>query len=168
MHMYDIPFFAVVTFFSSVLLLHGCYYDYFEAADWAHSEIRNARSHIYMVVQVRRCAYHILWFVCALNACICVWEGLFSNIKLIHAAGYTIYFFCILNEMTCLSLVVVLFCFVMTLPWSLWMDRFSISNSKILSDYSLNLVSVELHNAIFLFCHVFESEMSHSHTPTCD
>lgn len=70
----------------------GCYYFYFEPADWAHSEIRNTKPYLCGSPCYTRCAY--LSFLCVL--CIRVGSFVFKE-QLIHEAGYTIYF-CIISK----------------------------------------------------------------------
>lgn len=82
------------------------------------------RSHIYMVAHVIRCAYLIFFLHTLLT---CVGSFVFSKSKLIHVAGYTIYF-CIISKIDfhCLLLFVCFILFfshlvdLMTCRWFEW------------------------------------------------
>lgn len=146
---------AATVAIAAFVFCFGCYYYFVEPADWAHSEIRNMKPYLYGS-QVIRCAYHI-FFLYALNMCGKFW---FSKSKLIHKAGYTIYF-CIISKRLLFAVCLIAFCCCCSnhLFNDLSMistDLFSISNSK-WSDYSLNLDSVEWYNVIFRFAcnHLF-------------
>lgn len=132
------------------------YYDYFEPADWAHSEIQNTKPYLYgSPCYTVRLPYFLLTYATYMCGKFC-----FSKSKLIHVAGYTIYF-CIISktDFHCLLLFVCFILFFFSLGGfndlsMVRMDLFSISNS-IWSDYSLNLDSVEWCNAIFRFAYFY-------------
>lgn len=101
-------------FVSLFFVCYGCYYDYFEPADWAHSEIQNTKPYLYgSPCYTVRLPYFLLTYATYMCGKFC-----FSKSKLIHVAGYTIYF-CIISktDFHCLLLFVCCILFFFSLTW---------------------------------------------------